>query len=151
MRLLKGSTTANSVIPHSWLLQAGAVVSVILGIQFTMQVFDAVHIHIGERTGRAVTVMLAEVKSEPGARYLHIDREIGRETMLPIDLETEKIEVEFSRLIQRKDAENGDNATELNCHNEPFPPTSLVNPCCTAFVAPHCMARYRRASRTNDG
>src|SRR4029077_6744976 len=116
-----------------------------------MQVFDAVHIHIGERTGRAVTVMLAEVKSEPGARNLHIDREVRRETMLLIDLEVENIEVEFSRLIQRKDSEDGDNAAELNCHGEPFPPTSLVNPCRTAFVAPHCMARYRRPSRTDDG
>jgi hypothetical protein len=40
------------------------------------------------------------MKSEPGARNLHIDREVRCETMLPIDLKTEKIEVELSRLIQ---------------------------------------------------
>ena len=63
--------------------------------------------HKTMRAGRAVAVILAQVKGNPAARDLHVDRGSRLETMLPHGLEAEEIEVELARLRARRCARSG--------------------------------------------
>ncbi|MNP67225.1 hypothetical protein D3C76_1630280 [compost metagenome] len=61
--------------------------------------------HCGTR--RAVTIVLTEMQSQTGTRDLHVQRHIFTETVLPIQRETEKIQIKLPGLFNRKDAKNG--------------------------------------------
>ena len=92
IRLLNGSVTVISVMPHSCSMQARAVVAIVLVGQLAMQCLHAGHIDIDAGAGRAVAVVLAEMEGERAARNLHEDRRIRRKTVLPVDREAEKAE-----------------------------------------------------------
>src|SRR6266404_821398 len=102
------------------LQEVGTVVAIFLVIQFPMQLSDTGHIDICDGAGRAIAVVLAEIDRQVVSLNLYEDRCSRFETMLPIDLEAQKIEVKFARLFQRKNPENWDGALELYRHC--FPP-----------------------------
>src|SRR3546814_12972712 len=45
-----------------------------------------------------VAVMLRQVQCQPGARHLHVEREVLSEPMLPVRREAQIAEIEFPRL-----------------------------------------------------
>ncbi|MNC60957.1 hypothetical protein D3C75_1108710 [compost metagenome] len=60
-------------------------------------------------------MVFAEVKRQAGAGDLHIQRQVFTETVLPIERETEKIQIKFPGLFNREDAKNGDSGGEFHC------------------------------------
>jgi hypothetical protein len=99
--------------------------------------------------------MLAQVKRQTVTRDLHVDRKVRLETMLPIDLEAEKIEIELASLVDRENAEDGHNAAELDCHRSSLrlaacrqiQPQSGFRDLCSAVGR----AALSSAPRSNDG
>src|SRR5581483_3214077 len=95
-----------------------------LRIQVVMQFRDAGRVDTGGRGRRGVAEMLAEMERRLTARNLHIDRVTGLETGLPIDLEAQKIQMEFLGLVACKNPKYGHGPLKLNCHRR-RPPASL--------------------------
>ena len=100
-------------------LQAGAVVAIFLVVQLAMQGLNAGHIDINDRARRAVSVVLAQIDGKSCSGNLHEHRRIRLEAVLSFDLEAEKVEVEFARLLQRENPENRDGALKLDRHRGP--------------------------------
>src|ERR1700709_1162641 len=100
--------------------------------------------------------MLAQMKCQAVARDLHVDLKVGLKTMLPIDLETEKIEIELAGLVDRENAQDGHNAAELDGHSVLLAvggrlPNPASEPIPSCFGAPSGGAPYRPAAETSHG
>jgi hypothetical protein len=65
------------------------------------------------------------MKDKSVAGYLHVERKIRPEPMVPIELETKEVVVEFAGLLDGKHAKNRDNAVEGNGHRVLRRPASL--------------------------
>src|SRR6186713_1196723 len=98
--------------------------------------------------------MLAQMKRQAVTRDLHVNRKVRLETMLPIHLEAEKIEIELASLVDRENAEDGHNAAELDCHRSSLRLVAVAKSSPRAdpatFVAPSGVPRYRPPRRSND-
>ncbi len=55
-------------------------------------------------------MMFTYVYDPPLFGYLHVEREIGLESMLPVDFELEELDIEFLGFELVKTSENGDDA-----------------------------------------
>ncbi len=85
-----------------------------------MELLDAAHHHAQPRAGRAVSVMLAQVENQVAARHLPVERRVVVEAMIPIDLEAEKALLELVRLGDIEDAQDRNDADELDGHAVPL-------------------------------
>jgi hypothetical protein len=61
-------------------------------------------------------MMLAQVQDQVAARHLAVERRVIVEAVIPIDLEAEKALIELVGLGEVEDAQDRDDAHELNGH-----------------------------------
>ena len=80
-----------------------------------MVLTDARHADADRCTGSRVAEMTGKVKQAISLAQLPVERANLRETVLPIDGEFEKVEVEFLSHFLLEDTENGRNWSELHC------------------------------------
>ena len=64
-----------------------------------MQRGDVLDPDANRRSGRGVAVMFAEVQQTAVARYFDVEWRVLAEAVFPLDLETEKADIEFLRLL----------------------------------------------------
>ena len=64
-----------------------------------------------------VAVMLGQMQRQPAARHAHVQRQIGREAMLPVNREAEIIAIKLPRLLDRERAQKWYRLPELNDHD----------------------------------
>src|ERR1700722_20119968 len=64
-------------------------------------------------------MMLAQVQDQVAARHLAVERRVIVEAVIPIDLEAEKALIELVGLGEVEDAQDRDDAHELNGHRCP--------------------------------
>src|SRR5258708_15415987 len=87
-------------------LDRGFVIFIRVSGDRAVESIDPGHLDMHRRTGTGVAVMLAEMQCEPGARYLHVERKIVTEAMLPIDLKAEEAAVELLCFLDREHAQD---------------------------------------------
>ena len=111
--------------------------AIVLVAELAVQVLHAGHRDIGVRARGGIAVMLAKTNGEAAPRHLHKERGVGTEARVPVELEAEKIEIELTRLLERKNTEKSEWHTQIGLSCDP--PFSRGNP---AFVAPGGEPRY---------
>ena len=89
------------------------------GADLRMIVPHPAHADIGRRSGTGIAVMLAQMQHHRPPRHLHVKRHIRLEPVLPVERESEEVEVEFTRLLDRKDAEDRYRRGESQGHGGP--------------------------------
>lgn len=72
------------------------------GRELPVQRVDIVHRDENSGAGRAVAIVFAQVQRQSGAGHLHVQRQIFAETVLPLQRETEKVQIELFGLVDRK-------------------------------------------------
>jgi hypothetical protein len=72
-----------------------------------MERLDALHHHPNLRTRTAIAMMLAEMQQQAAARHLAIERKARIKAMVEVDRETKKAQIEFIRLRDIEDAQDG--------------------------------------------
>jgi hypothetical protein len=80
-------------------LQTWTRVFVLFIRNFLMQLIDSFDFNPDSPSREAVAIMLANVKNDLSARYLHIQWKIRLKSVLPIDLKSEKIDIKLLRFV----------------------------------------------------
>ncbi len=77
---------------------------IVAGSDLLEQGIEFINIHEDLGAGRTITGMLAQVQYQILARHLHVKGCAGLKAMLPVDLHSEKIEIELPRFDFIKNA-----------------------------------------------
>src|SRR5260221_10286894 len=72
------------------------------------------------RLGTGNAMMLAEMQKDAGARDLRVERKVVAEAMFPIEREAQEADVEFFRLVDREDAQDGDHLLQIDGGAHPY-------------------------------
>ena len=76
----------------------------------------SVRLDVHDRSRSAVAVVLGQMKDQIGARHLHVERQRFLETVLPVDGESQVVDVELLRLGNVEDSKDRDHAPEAHRH-----------------------------------
>ena len=79
-----------------------------------MQLVDPVHFNPHGRTGAAIAVMFGQVKDAAIARDLQVERQAWLEAVIPVDLESKEIHIEFFGFRFIEDTEDGSGAMDFH-------------------------------------
>src|ERR1700719_4179528 len=89
-------------------------------------------------------MMLAEMQNQVAPRHLPVERRIVVEAVIPINLEAEKALIELVGLGDVEDAQNRDDAHELNGHRGPLRSCPINYHALLVAVAPLPPSRQRK-------
>src|SRR5580765_268872 len=87
--------------------------AILLADQFAMQRRYVLDLDAHGDARRAIAVMFAQMQDAAVAGYTHIERCIVVEAVLELDLETEEVEIELTRLGDVEDAQDGRDGPEF--------------------------------------
>src|SRR5439155_11565376 len=95
-------------------LDAWPQVAIPLGLEFGVVLAYSVRLDVHDRSRSAVAVVLGQMKDQIGARHLHVERQRFLETVLPVNGESQVVDVELLRLGSVEDSKDRDHAPEAH-------------------------------------
>src|SRR5580704_3285737 len=85
-------------------------IPIILRRDLPMQRAYAFKVHLERASWRAIAVVFCQVQNKAIAGDLHVKRRIVVESMFPIEVKTEIVEIKLAGLFHGKDAQDGDDS-----------------------------------------